>query len=436
MTSTDLTFRIPKVDISECIGLCSYNELVYATSYTSGQLYKIDPNSKLSSQVGDLSAYSGLHGIADDNAGNLYISATISNKIIKCDIDGNNISTFDVTPYGSGPTGILYINDFNIYVSLYYSGKIISIDSSLNYNGTVATGLNGPQSITQDNDGLFYVSEYDSNKVSKWNSDWTSSSSTFISVAAPTGIVYYSNYIFVSSNTTNNVNQYNLNGQQITIFTDNVSSPYNILFITYTVTSGGNITTYQNFVEASYGGNGAYFYSFNNITCFSENTKILTLNNGIEEYVSIKNLKKGDLVKSYLHGYRKIDLIGKGNMFNNPEKITTCMYILEKTEENNLIEDLIITGGHSILVDKLTEEESKKQSLYWKKEFKIDDKMLLLAGVSSLLKQITDEKMFTYYHFTLENNGNDDERFGVYANGVLVETPSKKQFQKFKIEEL
>ena len=80
------------------------------------------------------------------------------------------------------------------------------------------------------------------------------------------------------------------------------------------------------------------------------------------------------------------------------------MYILEKTEDNNLIEDLIITGGHSILVDKLTKEESKKQSLYLNKEIKIDDKILLLAGVSSLFKQITDEKMFTYYHFILENN--------------------------------
>jgi hypothetical protein len=28
----------------------------------------------------------------------------------------------------------------------------------------------------------------------------------------------------------------------------------------------------------------------------------------------------------------------------------------------------------------------------------------------------------------LENNGDDEERFGIWANGVLTETPSKKIF--------
>ena len=36
-----------------------------------------------------------------------------------------------------------------------------------------------------------------------------------------------------------------------------------------------------------------------------------------EEYIPIKNLKKGDLVKTYLHGYRKIEIIGKNTLKNN-----------------------------------------------------------------------------------------------------------------------
>ena len=173
-----------------------------------------------------------------------------------------------------------------------------------------------------------------------------------------------------------------------------------------------------------------------NPSCFNEDTKIFCLNkDGEEEYIPIQNLRKGDLVKSYLHGYRKIDLIGKGKMFNDPFKFNSCMYIFEKTDHNDLIEDLIVTGGHSILVDQLTDQEQLNQSTVWDRNYKIDDKVLLLAGFSSLFKPITTQKIFTWYHFTLECEDND-ERFGVFANGVLVEIPSKNQFKEFNIQQI
>ncbi len=170
--------------------------------------------------------------------------------------------------------------------------------------------------------------------------------------------------------------------------------------------------------------------------CFNEDTKILSLNkDGEEEYIPIQNLRKGDIVKSYLHGYRKIDLIGKGKMFNDSSKFTRCMYLFEKTDHNDLIEDLIVTGGHSILVDQLTDQEQLNQSTVWDRNYKIDDKVLLLAAFSSLFKPITKQKIFTWYHFTLEGE-DDDQRFGVFANGVLVEIPSKNQFHQFNIQEI
>ena len=93
-----------------------------------------------------------------------------------------------------------------------------------------------------------------------------------------------------------------------------------------------------------------------NPSCFNEGTKILCLNNlGEEEYIPIENLRKGNLVKTYNRGYRKIDLIGKQIMKNDPDRCRPCMYKLKKTEENGLTEDLFITGGHSILVDDLKE---------------------------------------------------------------------------------
>jgi hypothetical protein len=164
-------------------------------------------------------------------------------------------------------------------------------------------------------------------------------------------------------------------------------------------------------------------------SCFNEGTKILCLNKNLEEeYIAVENLRKGDFVKSYKHGYRRIDLIGKNNMINNPNKFTDCMFKMVKTDENNLIEDLIVTGGHSILVDDLGEYKEESEKIFIKLQT-IDDKYLLLAGISKDFIKLEDTNVYTtYYHFILENNGNDDERFGVWANGVLTETPSKRYF--------
>jgi hypothetical protein len=165
-------------------------------------------------------------------------------------------------------------------------------------------------------------------------------------------------------------------------------------------------------------------------SCFNEGTKILSLNKNFEEeYIPIENLRKGDLIKSYKHGYRKIDLIGKNPMFNNPTVWHECMYKMEKTAENGLIEDLIVTGGHGILVDTIDCAEAEKENnKIFGKPIQVDDKYLLLVSLCKDFVKLEDTNLYTYYHFILENNGNDEERFGIWANGILTETPSKNHF--------
>jgi hypothetical protein len=156
-------------------------------------------------------------------------------------------------------------------------------------------------------------------------------------------------------------------------------------------------------------------------SCFNEGTKILCLNKNFEEeYIPIENLKKGDLVKSYKHGYRKIYMIGKQEMKNNTNYRFHCMYKMEKTDENELIEDLIVTGAHGILLDKHTRRCREK----------IDDKWVLPVTFSNLFKKIEDTNVYTYYHLILENNNDCEQRFCIWANGMLTETPSETQFKK------
>ena len=107
------------------------------------------------------------------------------------------------------------------------------------------------------------------------------------------------------------------------------------------------------------------------------------------------------------------------------------MYKMEKTDDNELIDDLIITGGHAILVDDLGSFKEENDLIFGETRM-IDDKYLLLSDISTDFQKIENTNLYTYYHFILENNGSNEERFGVWANGILTETPSKKVFINHK----
>ncbi len=170
------------------------------------------------------------------------------------------------------------------------------------------------------------------------------------------------------------------------------------------------------------------------VPCFNEGTKILYLNKQmVDEYIRIELLRKGDFVKTFKHGYRKIDLIGKNILINNPSIYSKCMYKMEKTDTNGLIEDLIVTGGHSIMVDTMTKEEQElNEQLFWGPTPKLDKKYLLLAAASNQFAPIKNKKPYVYYHLVLENEDNSEARYGIWANGILTETPTKEFFLKHK----
>jgi hypothetical protein len=168
--------------------------------------------------------------------------------------------------------------------------------------------------------------------------------------------------------------------------------------------------------------------------CFNEGTKILYMNKQlVDKYIRVELLKVGDFVKTYKHGYRKIHQIIKGSFKNNPKKWNMCMYKMAKTAENTLTDDLIVTGGHSILVDAISDEEQKKYDEMGIPSFSkltIDNKHLLLSCCSDQFTAMQDTGRYNYYHLLLENNDDEEERFGIWANGILTETPNVKTVSK------
>ena len=84
---------------------------------------------------------------------------------------------------------------------------------------------------------------------------------------------------------------------------------------------------------------------------------------------------------------------------------------------------------------KPTEEQKKLIKIRWKKFLKIDDKYLLMCYANSDFEHIEDDNEYEVYQLILEAE-NDTIRYGIYANGILSESMSKKTFNKKKRMEM
>jgi hypothetical protein len=374
-------------------------------------------------------------------------SGVSSNGLFTPDYTYSIISTSPNTPSITinSTTGILTFPDtlsIGTYTINVLVGKINSSSSVYYYNTNIYT-LNVYDiwysiSIQEETDTIFtgYFKVGNNNVIQLfYNADNITTDILIAQSSTITGVqgsndntvtnnIYQRNnpYFPVGGTTINDIPYYNSLYPDASIWVLWVDTDNSSRLTYYSGTTWTNLNTITNFT----------IEPITDPSCFNEGTKILCLNKNLEEeYIPIENLRKGDIVKSYKHGYRKIDLIGKNPMINNPYKNNECMYKMKKTDDNGLIEDLIITYGHSILVDDLGEYKEENDKIFGS-TIMIDDKYLLLAGLSKDFVKLENKNLYIYYHFILENNGNEDERFGVWANGILTETPSKKYFNNYK----
>lgn len=205
-----------------------------------------------------------------------------------------------------------------------------------------------------------------------------------------------------------------------TCLKSSTSAPYKGTL--YTTTNPSD--TIINFFSTTNG-----FYVNLIILCFKEGSKILYYNHETnqEQYIEIEKLKRGDLVKTLLHGYKKIEHIGNSKMYNNVNNIRSVdkLYKCSKTEYPELFEDLIITGAHSILVNDFKDNE-KEKTLELLSDIYVTDKKYRLPACIDKRSQIYEvEGIHTIWHFSLEHE-NYYMNYGVFANGLLVETASNR----------
>jgi hypothetical protein len=146
------------------------------------------------------------------------------------------------------------------------------------------------------------------------------------------------------------------------------------------------------------------------------------LENEVEVYKKISELKVGDIVKTYKYDYKKIKMI-KSFDYNttNITRLKRCVYKMKDR-------DIIVTGKHGILVDELTQSEIKNIKKCGIILRNIDDKQVLPACASDKFEKITDIFEFELWHFVLEND-DESKNYGIYiTDGILSESCSEKAF--------
>jgi hypothetical protein len=168
-----------------------------------------------------------------------------------------------------------------------------------------------------------------------------------------------------------------------------------------------------------------------NVICFLEGTEILTARG----YVKIEELSKRDQVFTCKSGFQKIYKVGREKMTNVgiEERIKDQLYVCEK-DRFNLTKDLILTGCHSILVNSLTEEE-KEESKRILGQVCVTEGKYRLPACRDKRTKVYPKGKYRIYHIALEHE-NDLCNYGIYANGLLVESCGKYTMDRIFCNEI
>jgi hypothetical protein len=163
------------------------------------------------------------------------------------------------------------------------------------------------------------------------------------------------------------------------------------------------------------------------VTCFGENTRIMCFIDGQEQELMVQDIRNGVLVKTLGSGYKPVCMIGTNKMMNlgNDERVEERLYICKKENYTELTEDLIITGCHSVLVNDITEEQKNKIMNKFGRIMVTEGKYRLTAAMDERANPYNCDREFNIYHFALEHDIYT-YNYGVYANGLLVESCSKR----------
>jgi hypothetical protein len=417
------------------------NNNLYIADSTSNSIFKIDTNGNKTTFCSGFT--NPIQKILFDNVGFptgfLYVMDNTATKIYRVDNTGNRSNSNNITINAHNNSSFTLDGSNNVYYgynsivnftpkSLIYKGQSGSFNKIIDTN-TLNGNITLPLGLATDNSNNLYVCDGNltlvnsRNNILKYNSSGTLIKKTFISSPAASSDGWYTlivdnnNNIYAAYGPVNTggkkLYKYDSSGNTIgIIYTDQTNSIIGLAF-----------DTGKNLYFTTNNGNTIIQYTINPPLCFKENTMILT-DNG---YRMIQNLQVGSMIKTLKHNYMPISIISKRNIYHSSNNI--MLYKCTTTNYPELFEDMIITKGHSILVEKYDDINMVERVLKINGGIFITDNMLRLpVGADNKAIPYEENGYHTIYHIALENE-DDNTNYGIYANGLLVESCSLKELR-------
>ena len=173
------------------------------------------------------------------------------------------------------------------------------------------------------------------------------------------------------------------------------------------------------------------------IPCFREDTNILCYVNEEEIYVKVQDIIPGMRIKTLSSGYLPVSIIGKKKLDNpgDNSRIPNRIYKCTKEQYPDLNNDLFITGHHCILVDNISEKEREEIQDLYSKIYVTENKYRLPCFLDKKSEVLTKKETVDIFHIALENK-NYFGNYGIYANGLLVESCSLRYLKELSTMEL
>ena len=142
----------------------------------------------------------------------------------------------------------------------------------------------------------------------------------------------------------------------------------------------------------------------------------------------VEQLVEGLLVQTHRHGLVPLRALGVSRVFNDgsPARLKDKLYMYRRGCLGNgtPFGDLVVTGEHSALVPALRPTERAAMTKHFGTAKTTDGQYHLLAQHDARAVPYAVQGVFTVYHFALECGRDYERHFGVYANGMLMESCS------------